>query len=166
MNSIQLKNLSRQINKREENIQELRKRTSDNCNATICEVIQQGHDLIQAKASLSHGQFADWLSAHCPSISHRTANLYMRVASNAQRIKNLTEAGSLRAALLLCDDEPATGNAEPRSLLPYLEAISRASKFLSFVTDHPLSQWPSEGLDKLRQDMQPIAAQLWPDRFA
>ena len=64
MNPLKLRNLARQINKREETIQELRARTVENCNSAIAEVMLQGQDLLAAKSSVPHGQWMDWLAAH------------------------------------------------------------------------------------------------------
>lgn len=166
MNPLILHRLAKQINEREQTIAQLRDLTVQNCNAAIAEAIQQGKDLMEVKGSLDHGRWLDWLRIHCPQTKPRMAQRYILLATKAATIPQLNEAGSLRLALSLCEEEGSSGEqSETRSLPAYLEAISKASKFLGYVSQHPLTDWPSEGLDKLRQDMQPLAAQLWPDRF-
>lgn len=167
MNPLTLHRLAKQINSREETISQLRELTVKNCNAAIAEAIQQGKDLLEVKSSIEHGRWLDWLRIHCPGTKPRMAQRYILIATRAASMPQLNEAGSLRAALTLCDDDSGeSAHSETRSLPAYLEGISRASKFLGYLTQHPINNWPAEGLDKLRQDMQPLAAQLWPERFA
>jgi hypothetical protein len=71
-----------------------------------------GDLLAQVKAALPHGQWLPWLSAHCPTIPSRTAQVYMRIArdwpaldSKTQRVADF----SIREALALL--------AAPRDLL-------------------------------------------------
>ena len=45
-----------------------------------------GKLLIRAKNSLPHGQWLPWLEEHCPDISERLAQRYMRVARDMPRI--------------------------------------------------------------------------------
>src|SRR5947207_10298113 len=101
----------------------------------------------------------------------------MLVARNCAHGNNLERSASMREALMLCQDNGAetstngngdsTGNGHtPRSWPPYIEAIGKCGKFAAFVARNPIEQWPSEGRDKLRGDLQPIAAALWPEKFA
>jgi hypothetical protein len=64
-----------------------------------------GKLLIRAKDSLPHGQWLPWLEEHCPDISERLAQRYMRVARDMPRIdtSNPTRVSdlSLRQALEL-----------------------------------------------------------------
>ena len=64
--------------------------------------LNAGDALVEAKVTIPHGQWADWLSRHVPAISGRTAQLYMKLARNrdkidAQRVADL----SLRQAAKL-----------------------------------------------------------------
>ena len=74
-----------------------------------------GELLIEAKAAQEHGAWLPWLAEHCPAISERVAQMYMRVAqrwpeleaaANAKHVSHLP----LRAALLML--------AEPRQAMP------------------------------------------------
>ena len=77
-----------------------------------------GDALLEAKASLAHGEWSAWLAANVPSLSARTAQLYTRLARNrdrlnAQRVADL----SLRAAAALVSRPAAP---EPVATLPAL----------------------------------------------
>ena len=49
--------------------------------------IKAGHLLIEAKEQLKHGEWLPWLEEHC-AVNPRTAQLYMRLASNEEQIRN------------------------------------------------------------------------------
>lgn len=158
--------LARGINSRESTLMGIEKRTLDSVAEWLREALLQGADLLRARAQLKHGDWLDWLVANCPAVHYLKANRYMHLAANLSRVRNLTGAESLRQALELCGipvDRPES--AGTKQWPPYLEAIGRLSKFRGFLKQHPLAKMPAEGLDKIREDLQPIAAQLWPEKF-
>jgi len=55
--------------------------------------IEAGRLLMQAKATVQHGEWLDWIGTNC-QFAHRTAETYMRLAEGA----HLLEANSQRAA--------------------------------------------------------------------
>ena len=59
-------------------------------------VLRCGALLIEAKAQGQHGGWLSWLAEHCPSISTRTAQAYMRLARRWPEL----EANAQRVALL------------------------------------------------------------------
>jgi hypothetical protein len=157
-----LDTLGRRIKDREEAIQLLKKQAIKDCNNAVCEALLQGQDLLEAKKLCGHGNFVEWLDTHCPELSARTAQRYMLLAANTTRVSHLEEAASIRAALALCEVEEQAERREPKRWPAFLEAIQRFDKFCGYVHRNPLSAWPAEGLDKLREQMLPIAAALWP----
>lgn len=46
-----------------------------------------GEALIEAKVLLPHGEWTEWLASNCPSVSGRTARLYMQLARNQEALK-------------------------------------------------------------------------------
>lgn len=159
--------IGRRIRDREETIRSLKKQTLNKAAETISEVLLQGADLLKVKRSLEHGQWLLWLASHCPDISARTAQDYMKLASDPRVAADLIQAGSIRQALALLErgEENTDKKGEPRQWPPYLEAIGRLSKLVGYVDRFPIDKWPNEGLDKFRQDLEPIAARLWPEKF-
>jgi N6-adenosine-specific RNA methylase IME4 len=95
----------------------------ENLKAGLEHALEAGRLLLQAKATIGHGGFLDWLSTHC-RFSTRTAQAYMRIAQklptldlpNAQRVADLSfrEAlARLSAAPTARPEvvEPETGHA-------------------------------------------------------
>jgi hypothetical protein len=167
-----IRSLGREIAERERAIQALRRAAGEHCGAWLAEVALQGQALIKAKFAVGHGNFGTWLKVNCP-FSHDTANVYMRVAANYERARNLGEGASLRHAVALLTEGEGNAQDKPeRALLPYLEALGRVSKFCGYLQSHKLENsdrlldwWPDEGREKLRADLEPVARELWPERF-
>lgn len=162
---LDLSTIARAINDREEAIAILKKQSLERAADALSEVILQGADLLRVKSSLRHGQWLPWLSANCSRISARTANDYMRLASNPQRAADLLSSGSIRQALALLEEHTEEEAKKGSRWPPYIEAMGRLSKLIGYVERFPVEQWPSEGLEKFREDLQPIAAKLWPEKF-
>ncbi len=165
LTSPELITLARRINQREEAIELLKKKAIEGASEAVTEALLQGQDLIAAKARCAHGTWEAWIKVNCPKLSYRTAARYMALAAKLPRVAELQAAGTLRAALALCELEGEQTKAESKQWPPYLEAIGRLSKVIGYVERHPIEQWPSEGRDKLREDLKPIVAALWPDKF-
>lgn len=158
--------IARRINDRETTIEMLKKQTLDKAGDALREVLLQGGDLLRVKSQLKHGQWAPWLAKNCGSISERTAQDYMRLAANPQRAADFIAAGSIRQALALLERNDADGDKkQTKQWPPYLEATGRLSKLIGYMQRFPLEQWPSEGLEKFKEDLQPIATKLWPEKF-
>lgn len=158
--------LARRISEREDVIAQLKKNWLDDTSAILREAIFQGHDLIKAKATVPHGLFLEWLKVNCPRVQNTQAHIYMRIAANLQRGVNLSEADSVRSALLLCERaEIERGDKQAKEWVPYLEGLSRFGKAVKFLRDEPINAWPIEGQDQLRADLEPVCKVLWPERF-
>ena len=64
--------------------------------------LEAGDLLIEVKAQLPHGRWLPWLKQHCPDISRRTAQNYMRVAARIpSEIRSAALLPSIRSALSL-----------------------------------------------------------------
>jgi Protein of unknown function (DUF3102) len=76
--------------------------------------IEAGQLLLQAKATVRHGNWLEWVGANC-KFSERTAQLYMRLAEEAPRLESKTQC----IADLTVNDaikllEPLKSPEEPR----------------------------------------------------
>lgn len=165
-----LHKLAREINSREDAISKLKEKFTRAGSEFLSEVLIQGQALLQTKSALPHGLWLEWLKANCPLVSIRSAQVYMRLASNTQRAAYFGQVDSLREALLLCamnktENSGADKKHESKTWPPYLEALGKVSKFVGYVERFPVHDWPDEGKDKLRQDLEPVARELWPERF-
>lgn len=83
-----------------------------------------GDLLLKAKAQCQHGQWLPWLRAHCPAISTRTIQNYMRVARELPAEKRTDAYLSLNEVLRLVAG-PAT-DAEPTSEVEPVSAEEQA----------------------------------------
>ena len=45
------------------------------------------------------------------------------------------------------------------------EGVRRFSRVVEFASKHPIKEWPDEGRDELRNQLQPIVQALWPEKF-
>jgi hypothetical protein len=162
MNAIQLRNSIQIINNREKGIGEFEKRASDVLSDWINEVALQGKDLLSIKAGLPHGQWVALFGTRI-EIHYEKAKRYMRVALHINQLPQLNSVGSLRQALALIAERSEGNTAEPAQRWPsHVEGITRASKFVGFIERHPFEQWPREGIQRLREQLLPIASKLWP----
>jgi hypothetical protein len=165
--SNQLTQLVRDINNREDAIQQLKDRARNSVNEWLTEVICQGNDINKAKAIVPHGQWLDWLKAHCPLISDETARRYMKVAANSTRVLN-SGVDSLRQALALCNTSAGEGEqTEPKSSPQWMTWANRAGqmaeKFVPII-----DQMPDEAAPKFCEDLNRVysaAKAKWPERF-
>jgi hypothetical protein len=149
--------LAREINQREETIATFRGQVVERLNQAGAEIILQGQALLRAKAELPHGMWMDWLRSHCPKVAIRNAERYMHRAANPC-LRDLYH-------LLCAGEEEPKKQPEQRAWPAYIEAIGRASKFIGYVSRFPIEQWPDEGRDRLRSEMEPVAKALWPERW-
>ncbi|MGI8805121.1 MAG: DUF3102 domain-containing protein [Thermoleophilaceae bacterium] len=83
--------------------------------------------LEQAKAGVAHGEWLPWLADNV-EFSERTAQVYMRLAANAQRASHLEAATSIRAALAELVEPRETPRVEaprvtPAEGLPRVRAV-------------------------------------------
>lgn len=156
-NTIALLTLAKQINEREETIEAIRGRVEETLRQAAPEIILQGQTLLAAKAHLKHGDWQTWLKAHCPKVSERNARRYMARAANA----TLSDYYHL-----LCDTEEEHATTESTQWLPYVEALNRVTRLRTYLSKCPISKWPEAGRIRLKEEIEPIARELWPVRFA
>lgn len=161
----QLIQLGREINERQQVIDLQKQRVAEAGSSLVCEAIFQGAALLKVKAILKHGDFMPWVRSHCPLISHTTANTYMRLANSTRSLA--ADATSIREAMLLCAPEnPASETAsKPRRWPPWLQGLNWFGKFAGVLEKNPFERWPTEGREKLRAALAPLAAQVWPEKF-
>lgn len=155
-----LRTLSKTINEREHTIAQLKTKLMDGVSSAYAEIILQGQDLIRCKAIIPHGLWLDWLAAHCPNISARTANRYMNRALNPTPLSDLRDG-----ARLLVDKDDAS-ESEPKRFPAPIEGVRRISQALEFAINKAnLASWPEENKDAARRVFLPAVSVLWPDKF-
>jgi len=145
--ALDLEQLAREINRQHQIVEQAMR-------DAVAHARVAGERLVAVKARLPHGQFMAWVEAHC-SFAHRTANLYMRIASeweaNWQRIADL----SLRevAALLAARSEQDDSSDLKAINVLIKDPSPRLRNYRTHNPEQALQRvWSS--VSKLRQDLQ------------
>jgi hypothetical protein len=141
-------------------------------------VIEAGRVLNAIRTSLkTDARWREWIenreSDNNPKrISVRTAYVYRQVAneydiSDEVQRSALIETGSIEAFLKAHRErKEIAAEANNREAIPvWSEAVDRFTKLLVFFDRQPLVQWPEKSRNILRSKFQPIATQLWPEKF-
>ncbi len=163
----ELTRLAREINDGQDAIDSLEDQTKKKGAEWLCEVRLQGQRLLKVKEIVGHGKWLEWLKANCP-LTIRNAQRYMQTLSNTPDPAHLENVNSLNHCARLCADSRAetNGEAKPAKSWPaFIEGIGKFSKSVAYAVKHPLSLWPAEGKAKLRDTLEPVARELWPEKF-
>jgi hypothetical protein len=96
--------------------------------------IKAGQLLLQAKATVGHGNWMEWIATNC-QFTHRTAQLYMKVADNRELLEksnpkcisnlSLTEAIELLEPAKSPNEKPLSGNGTKGKTDRLSEAIKK-----------------------------------------
>ena len=95
--------------------------------------LEAGDLLLLAKGQVDHGQWQSWLKQHCPAISVRTAQNYMKVAKELPVEKRSDAHLTVREALRLVGgegDAPTTKANEPQ-----IDFLPKLGEMALFVDD-------------------------------
>lgn len=162
--ALKLRALAKEINELQSAITISVQRVEEGACIAVSNAVLAGRSILAAREMLPHGQFLDWLAAHCPSVSRATATRYMTLAKNPRVIEG---ASSIRHALaLISGDDNEHDEKKAKAEWPaYLEGVRRASKWAGFVAKHPVHEWPDAGKVELKAKLEPIARDLWPEKF-
>src|SRR5882724_12002569 len=149
LESLELTRIAAEVQAREDCILRMRSKLTDHAGSMLSEAVQQGQALIKIKSIVPFGLFENWLSANCPSVSHKSCRNYMRLARNMALIG---DSESIYQALRICDAEgvrikqAGKGKQSPA----YLRALYLFSRATKYITSHPLDQCPDEVKTELR----------------
>jgi hypothetical protein len=124
-----------------------------------------GELLIEAKAALDHGAWLPWLAEHCPAVSERVAQMYMRVA---QHWPALEAAANTKRVSHLPLREALTFLAKPGDLREQIaadeadwETVRNELDMLRRVLDLPdLSLSALVGIERRAKELETDAAVL------
>lgn len=125
-----------------------------------------GNNLLLIKKTVGHGNFETWMESNLPELSESTYQRYMLIARKWNTTPELAESGSLRSALALCLDSDTDKDKTPaRHWDPDIDGLKRATTFRRFLDDHPFEAWPAENRQALKEEIEPLAKRLWPEKF-
>lgn len=157
-----LKNIAKQINDSFDAANRLAKQARDRAHEAIAEALLCGQLLNQAKQVVGHGLWMKWLQEHCPLISQPTAWRYMQL-SNHSHVNKLGNANGLRQAYITCGILPEPEHIETLANMQpaYQLVLNRFSSIRSQMAKLPISQWPSDARDRLREELKPMFRELF-----
>lgn len=164
----ELHTIAKSINDRQEAIELLKSKVYDTGAQAGIEIVLQGQELIKAKKMVPSGQWQDWIAGHCPRISVRTAQHWMKIAIDPQRVALLKSGVPSRELFgAMVDRSEKNGTDKPaKSCTDYLQTLYLCTRWIKHVRDHPLESCPEETREELRRELHPVVARLWPDKFA
>lgn len=161
--------LAHSINQRQDAIELLKNRVYDTGAQAGVEIVLQGQELIRMKGLLPSGQWIDWLKGHCPKISERTAQHWMAIARNPQRVallKSGVPSRELFGAMVDPLGSEGDSSGPAKSCPDYIQTLYLCSRWTKYISTHPIETCPEEAKAELRKELQPVAEKLWPERFA
>lgn len=119
-------------------------------------------ELLQQATGKERSGWLDWLAAHCPTISERTARRYMSLAKRSHVSASIDDATTLRQAYLATGiikeperpDEPDGPNPEA----PWVRFVKPLDSFRRWyngrVEETPMDRWDDDALRLLQNELQ------------
>jgi hypothetical protein len=124
--------------------------------------IDAGDLLLLAKTKVQHGLWKSWLKEHCPAISIRTAQDYMKVARELPIEKRSAAFLTVREALrLVSGDEPeSTSKPVEKKSIDFLPQHGEVARFIdddwtymmTESTEHPGYYWLQRWFNERNND--------------
>ncbi len=165
LHPLKLKNVTREIENNWETIDLLGEKTIEAIGEYLKECALQGQRLAPLKAQLGHGNWMTWCDANFPG-RYKLIQRCLRVAANWTYLTNLNEpVGLHRALALLAERNEKESAGEGKQWPGPIEANLKLSKFVGYVARFPIRDWPEPSREAAREQLQPVAAALWPDKF-
>ncbi|TGK77515.1 DUF3102 domain-containing protein [Leptospira noumeaensis] len=134
-----------------EKIQGLHESIGANLNNALQNAILIGEILNRKKKELSHGHFLPWIESNLP-FSRMTANKYMRLFENKDKLPNVNSGLHLTEALkILSDSEKDEKEINPKRKPEEVYRIYKEGGTLNKEERSILKSWISEKVEKLRE---------------
>ena len=155
-----LQPIAKRLREREEQIEAGKRNLFERISDLTELAYEQGRDLILAKTKTGKVlKFSEWLRIHVPNLHAQQAAKYERVAT-----EQLTDPRQCIFAFLPAEegnrDLPARMKPKPWELgWGYMHKLS------SIIKTKLLLDWPSQQREYLAQELEPVARELWPERF-
>lgn len=155
---LQLRQLAKLVTSHHQDVSLRLRRMRDYGRDCVTDGVLCGNALLRAKGLVPHGEWQAWLTENCPTLRYENARAYMKLAKMWPQYQAISESTSIRAALMLCaDDEPKT-NGDSETTEPYLCVLRGLSRLVVNVGKHPVAEWPEDGREKLKAELEPLAA--------
>lgn len=155
----ELNSLARSMRDRQEAINASVRRVTTDMSEAIALAAEQGQDCLRAKIKLPKGvRWSEWLKAHVPTLDESTAAKYERVST-----EHLDDVRQCLFAFFPPAQQKQIAQRTPPQ--PWESAWGLVSKFKRALIDAPIDGWPREQVNAARDELEPVARLLWPERF-
>ena len=128
-----------------------------------------GDALIEAKAKVPHGEWAEWLRANVPQIGERTAQLYMKLARNRDQLdpQRVADLSLRQAAKMVSRSKPGSKPKPPKSLGNQIKASELSIADLALFLNDICQRYGADSASTMPvDDDDPVEyiALFYPDR--
>jgi hypothetical protein len=155
-----LEDLARQANEHFEDSLQSKKRCRDAFDEHLKNVLLCGKALNDARDSVAHGKWDEWVKDYCPKIDRDTVTRYMRVAKKCHDI-NLEDCKSMRqvyqAVGILPSPEAVTTTADSADTQVFnFKPIANGAHILIRAAERvqAISEMPDDDKDALRVELE------------
>lgn len=155
----QLQPIAKRMRDRQEQIEHGRQSALNQMSEVIALAAEQGQDCLLVKVKLAKSiKWSEWLSSHVPNLREADASKYERISTE--------QISSIRQGIFAFLPSPESQPREDRDRPKIWEtAWGFISKLKSIAAETPLTNWPQRQVALTRQELEPIAKQLWPEKF-
>jgi len=158
----ELQPIAKQLRERQIEIDQAGKAAIEHISGILEAISEQGRDLLNAKTHVRVGKlmsWAEWLENNVPNLPAKTAAKYERIT-----VEGITDP---RQAVFAFLPEPDRRELPQRARPePWEVAWSHAHRFASLLREQTLGALREEQREHLRRELEPVAVELWPDKFA
>lgn len=158
----ELQPIAARMRERQEQINAVRRGVLAQMATLIALGAEQGRDCLLSKTKLGKAlKWSEWLHAHIP-------NLHADDAAKYQRITEEQLEDPRQCFFAFFDSVPRRAIAQEKQRAKpavWEMAWGWVSKLKRTVTADKLGKWPEEQVELTRQELEPTARALWPERF-
>ena len=122
---------------------------------------EQGQDCLLAKTKLNGElKWSDWLRAHVPQLNEQDAAKYERIST-----EQMIDPRQCVFAFLPASERPASTALQRTPPAAFEVFAGYVVKLKATLRDNPISEWDQSRLASTRRELEPLARELWPERF-
>ena len=155
----ELNSLAADMRDRQEAICSAVRNVTKDMSDAIALAAEQGQDCLKAKIKLPKGvRWSEWLRAHVPNMDEAQAARYERVST--EHIDDVRQC-----IFAFFPPTPQKQIVERIKPNPWEHAWGYVSKFKRTLIDAPINDWPAAQVEATRNELEPVAKVLWPERF-
>lgn len=155
----ELQTLAREMRDGQELINDRKRDLLANMGELIALAAEQGQRCLLAKTKLHKTlRWSDWLQSHVPNLPEQEAAKYERIST-----EQITDVRQGLFAFLPPTEAKKIEERTPPS--KWEAAWGFVEKLKKAITAEPLDKWPKTQVELTKSQLEPVAKQLWPEKF-